>query len=294
MDDKKRRVAVCLSGIPKYCNNSIESIKKLGDNVDVFIHAWIVDDPSKLKVGVLGEEKLNVYGTGKNPQSYDTYENLNEHDLHKLYSPKSCKVEKLDDHLDYFNTEKEKFLQVDDVKSKNYSAQKSIGLISMFYGIEKTCQLKKEYENQHNFKYDVVIRMRFDSCIPNWNEYHYSIVDNKNLIIPDPDRDFGATGHGAGINDQFWYGPSELYDKSASVYSNLFDLISLCKAYHPETIFKHHVYSCIGNDLIKRIQINVQINNNRERPNYFASTKRLNIFSSPIARMAFNGYSYNT
>lgn len=28
MDDKKRRVAVCLSGIPKYCNNSIESIKK--------------------------------------------------------------------------------------------------------------------------------------------------------------------------------------------------------------------------------------------------------------------------
>lgn len=285
-DKKRRRVAVCLTGIPKYCKNSIESIKKLGDNVDVFIHAWIVDDSSQLKNGVTSSEKSNIYGIGGHPQSYNTYENFIENDLAKLYSPKYCKVEKLDDYLEYFKKQKELFLQIDGVKSKNNICQKSIGLVSMFYGIEKACELKKQYEDENNFKYDVVFRMRFDSDIPNWHEWHYSIIDNKNLIIPDPDRDFGATGHGEGINDQFWYGPSELYDKSANVYSNLFDIITKCKAYHPETIFKNHIRSCIGDDLIKRVELNVEINNNKNTPPrpFFKSR----VLSSPISRMAFD------
>lgn len=285
MDDKKRRVAVCLTGIPKYCKNSIESIKKLGDNVDVFIHTWIVDNSSQLKNGVTSDEKLNVYGIGKNPQSYDTYQNFTENNLEKLYSPKLYKIEKLDDYLEYFKHQKELFLQIDGI-NKNNSYIKSIGVISMFYGIEKACELKKQYEEEHNFKYDVVFRMRFDSHIPNWHDWHYSIIDNKNLIIPDPDRDFGATGHGGGLNDQFWYGPSELYDKSANVYSNLLDIITICKAYHPETIFKTHIRSCIDNEFIKRIQLNVQINNSENTPvqSFFKSS----VLSSPISRMAFN------
>jgi len=112
-------------------------------------------------------------------------------------------------------------------------------IISMFYSLEKANDLKKKYEEENNFKYDCVIRLRTD-------EFFYKDVgslDTYNLNTVNVLDEYAHLEYG--INDHFAFGNSELMDKYLSVCSNLSDIIDEGSAINPETLIgwnaqKHH------------------------------------------------------
>ena len=102
--------------------------------------------------------------------------------------------------------------------------------ISMFYSLEKANDLKRKYEEENNFKYDCVVRMRSDQfflkSVGPLQSYDMNVVNVHN--------EYAHTDYG--INDQFAFGNSELMDKYLSVCSNLDNIVEGGAAINPETI----------------------------------------------------------
>ena len=76
-------------------------------------------------------------------------------------------------------------------------------------------ELKNVYEEEHNMKFDWVIRSRYDFALN--TPIPFDELDNTKLYIPNcrmtPARDFG--------NDQFAFSSSENMDKYADGFSNI-------------------------------------------------------------------------
>lgn len=134
-----------------------------------------------------------------------------------------------DSKYDYFKkTMKPKLIVRDNnctTKCLNSTMKNSI---LMFEKIYKCNNLKKKYENMHNFKYDCVIRIRPDliirSGIPVYNAYKYT----KNIFIPRHISNFVMLNilnldnmYGIGICDQLAFGSSYIMD----VYSDMYKFI---------------------------------------------------------------------
>ena len=81
--------------------------------------------------------------------------------------------------------------------------------ISQFYKIEKCFELMKEYENEKKFKYDIVIRSRFDTIYNNINlnelEYSNNVYSPKTQIH---------------MNDWFCIGNRFIMEKYCTYYLN--------------------------------------------------------------------------
>ena len=95
--------------------------------------------------------------------------------------------------------------------------------ISMFYGIEQAVKLKKEYEEENNFKYDYVIRMRSDLLFLQ-PPGEFEDYDQSKLHVFDvqPGPDWIQTGvKDYGILDIIAWGGSDVMDKYGTIYSNL-------------------------------------------------------------------------
>lgn len=87
--------------------------------------------------------------------------------------------------------------------------------VSMLYSIQKSCELKCEYEARNNFKYDWVIKSRTDFALNGRIPFEKAKPGKlyiPNCIVVDT-RDFG--------NDQFAFGSSDVMDKRMSIYSNM-------------------------------------------------------------------------
>jgi hypothetical protein len=102
--------------------------------------------------------------------------------------------------------------------------------VNMFYKIMKCNQLKLQHENKHNFKYDVVVRVRTD--VPFREPIIFS-EDADKIFVP------GHLNHG-GICDMFAYGSSHLMDNFCNVFPNIKQYIDEGCHFHPETILKYH------------------------------------------------------
>ena len=122
--------------------------------------------------------------------------------------------------------------------------------VSMFEKIYLCNELKKEHENKHNFKYDVVIRIRPDLLIKsdfkidleNINDYFYSPHDllSKN------------TGF---VTDKVFYGSSDTIDKAVNIYKDLKNKSDKCLI--PEIVFKSYLKE--NNIEVKHILVNHKI-----------------------------------
>lgn len=103
-------------------------------------------------------------------------------------------------------------------------------IISMFYSIDKANKLKKEYEEENNFKYDCVVRLRTDEYFLNpigpLFSYNMSCI---NVLDEWAHLDYG-------INDHFAFGSSELMDLYLNVYDNFVELCESGAAVNPECI----------------------------------------------------------
>jgi hypothetical protein len=118
--------------------------------------------------------------------------------------------------------------------------------VNMFYKIYKCNQLKKEYEDENNFKYDFVIRAR---CDVKYNEKLILKNDKNTLYVP-----FGNDYNG--LNDQFSFGDSETMDKVSDLYLNINDYVKNGCIYHPETLLGYHVNKC---GLIVNRDVNIKL-----------------------------------
>ena len=111
--------------------------------------------------------------------------------------------------------------------------------------ISTSCQqynindLKINYEEDHGFKYDCVVRLRTDEFFFR----NVGFLDGYNLDTINVFKEFAHLDYG--INDHFAFGRSDLMDKYLSVCSNLSTIIEEGAAINPETLIgwnaqKHH------------------------------------------------------
>ena len=182
------RIALCFSGqirsfdkVKKNLEKFILYNKDESIQIDTFLHTYYKYDDSKY---------INYY----DPDcllDFGNFKDINFNKIIDLFKPVSFKFE-------YPSFEE---------NSK-----------SMFYSIYKCNELKKEYEEIHNFKYDIVVRLRFDFFIT--DKINYEIGDELHII----DRPGGR----GGLCDIFSYSSSKTMD----IYTLLF------KEYQNDNVIK--------------------------------------------------------
>ena len=179
------KIAFCLSGQPRFIQKGYDNIKNkiLSSNneFDFFIHTWWGSD-------IINQTNKRNYVFDEN-----TIQTITE-----LYKPKG-----------FINQPQKIFNIKEDV---DYESLDPISPYSMFYSIKIANHLKTFYEIENDFKYDVVIRCRFDIIIDeinlNFNEIGYNEIylDTVGLGFP---------------NDQFAIANSKTMDYYCSLYDNL-------------------------------------------------------------------------
>ena len=155
-----KRIAICFSGQLRTWEQSRETweqffvkIKeKTGITVDVFFHAWNFNS-----------SPLSVLCGGTNDIAIPLVE---QELLVKYLRPKNYKFEGIDisrDAATEVNNQNKKYNEVyGKVNFENAEVPCWEWAASPAYSLMYACNLKKEYENKNNFKYDVCFRMRFD------------------------------------------------------------------------------------------------------------------------------------
>jgi len=119
----------------------------------------------------------------------------------------------------------------------------------MFYKIEECNNLKKSFEEENNFKYDLVLRMRSDLII--YKPLPLDVELNSNtLYLP-------IYGNYAGACDQIGFGSSEVMDKYSSLFSNIEKHLMDGAYLSPEFILKFHLNK--NNIIIKNKNIDFVI-----------------------------------
>jgi hypothetical protein len=192
------RVALCISGQPRNVHRGIKILLyNIKIDFDVFIHAWWDSESSKSLFIKSNAAKLNdvvsePVGDGWLNQIYENYN-----------------VKKL-----LLETQKN-FKVSDELERRKTKYANAFNIYSGLYSIYKCNQLKKEYELENNFKYDKVIRSRFDfgfDKILDFEKY-----DDNIIYVPDDN----GYRHNYGFNDQFAIGSSYNMDIYSDMYNNI-------------------------------------------------------------------------
>lgn len=209
------KIALCLSGQPRYVKLGYQYIKKYlldAYDVDMFVHTWL--DFDKIGQPFQLSEHMN-YGR------QCILEESTLSDIYNLYKPKSFMYE----------------------QSKDFSCATNVdygkcipnSVYSMFYSIYKSNELKCLHEQSLKFKYDIVVRCRFDIII---NSFNFNEFDSNNYFVS---GEIHRSGQSYVPNDQFCLSSSENMD----VYSDVFNQLKLYESsdipFVGERILKHHL-----------------------------------------------------
>lgn len=90
---------------------------------------------------------------------------------------------------------------------------------SMLYSIMIANELKKNYEIEHNFRYDLVIKTRFDLVFPITNKFPMKPISPRTIYCPGGNTGFNHTDYEShGINDILFWGDSESMDIATDLY----------------------------------------------------------------------------
>jgi len=212
------RTALLLSGHFRDANSCFPYIKeKILDlyDADVFISTWNPEGDFENYIPVPTRNLENSY-------TFDQ--------IIKAYKPKMIKSEDL-------NSPKIQTLIARDWDLDTFGPMNgefnTVSIFCMWYKITSAFHLMEEYESECNFKYDFIIKGRFDLKIYD----HLQIKENTNYVnIP-----CGFDWRG-GYNDLIAWGSRE-----AMIYygSLLLKMEQYVKSdgvfFHPETLLKHHL-----------------------------------------------------
>jgi SAM-dependent methyltransferase len=207
---KSVKTALCISGHLRTFEENFQSIKNnILDRLDcdVFIHTW----------DILG---LSYRFTDAELHNTETGLLLNK--IKQLYNPRKIVIEKT------------KNFPVKPIMQARLIDHRDIpGILSMYYKVEACNDLKREYEKEHGFTYDCVIRFRGDL----YAEQPIPIDERTNLnylYLP-------AFGNFGGACDQFAFGNSSVMDKYSTLYSNMEVHLHNGAPFHPEKLLLYHI-----------------------------------------------------
>jgi len=184
-------IALCISGQPRNVYRGIENIlQNLKFDFDVFSHAWWNNNSNGTTFGEASELVKNDWIT-------KMYENFN---IKKIL------------------IEEQKYFDVPEIfEKRKLKFTHTFGACSSQCSVYKCNQLKKKYESKKNFKYDYVIRTRYDFglSIP----INIDGFDNNFIYAPNDNS------HRYGFNDQFAIGSSENMDIYSEVFPNIENIL---------------------------------------------------------------------
>lgn len=167
-------------------NNWFDNFLNIND-VDVFFHFWHNSDNSYY-VTNRGNGVVDVYGDVLNEHLLGRYGDYDISDILNSFKPKSFQIEHpLDPSVSNTN--------------------------SMFHSIQRCNNLKNNYERDHNFKYDLVIRSRFDLLFT--EPVIIQEINNNTLYVKN------RPGGCGGLNDWFAYGDSYVMDLYSNIINHL-------------------------------------------------------------------------
>lgn len=231
------KVALCISGQPRYLDDGYSTIKKVFDrfgDLDVFVHTWW--DESYKNKPIEFAPNL-TYGRSCFWES-DTLEKIN-----KLYSPKTLSYEP-----------SKTFETFPDIP---YGKSNPNSIHSGWYSVYKCNELKKQYEIENNFEYDLVIRCRFDINLINFN---VDLIDPNIVYVC---GELNRTNKLGLPNDLFAISSSKNIDLYSSIYTRLSE-------------FRYKIVGdFVGENLVEYVLRNVNIEF-CERDTLFVDVVRLN------------------
>lgn len=192
------KIAVCLSGQPRTIEHTISSILNFFSEeheYDFFCHSWDYNTYKRKKENAeLGEQP--VYWGGD--ESVDI--NLLHQTLSRL-GPKKCVVD-----------------------SKAVLGNYNFPWQSLFYSLMHANHLKKQYEVENNFRYDFVVRSRFDLIYYPGRKFKLTHTANKDNYL---DAYFMHTNrmdyeyNRVNASDTIFYGSSSVMDIISDVYRHI-------------------------------------------------------------------------
>lgn len=188
---KSNRIAICLSGQVRSWKKCYKSWNLIWENaqnpnVDFFIHTWDQNThPAK-------------FGNFKPPQQVEK-EEIDE--IIEILKPKKIIFE-----------QSRKFLIEGEDTYLNHSPY-----LSQYYGVLRCSRLKKEYEIENNFLYDVVVRLRFDLLLEDPVLFGHDIK-LKERTIYGIHYGYDSTKNSFRFGDMIFYSDSFTYDILADYY----------------------------------------------------------------------------
>jgi hypothetical protein len=172
------KIALCLSGQARCVKQSYEFVKKNlldGNDVTVFCHVW------------------------ESPEVVDI----------SLYQPEALMIEKP------LTNDLSKYTNVPPPQPNWKVKDPARAAWNLMYSLKVANELKNVYEEEHNMKFDWVVRSRYDFALN--TPIPFAELDNTKLYVPNcrmtPARDFG--------NDQFAFSSSENMDKYADGFNHI-------------------------------------------------------------------------
>lgn len=244
VDIKTSRIAVILCGYARTYHRTCIFHRNLTDlpNVDVFIHTW--DD-----IGLKSRNYITSVWIDPNSPKLDI-------DYMKaVYNPKKMKVENNNEILNKLSL-KDKISPI-----FAYSGQAkddcSKYINSQLYSIYEGYKLVEEYEEEHNFKYTAIVKLRFDFYMKQFDKNSFLNDIQQNVIwfphaLCNNHRHHGGGGgcitcdrtnipcqnHTNDLCDIWFYGKRDLVQKACEIYLTSYDIM---KANHENNLARYNL-----------------------------------------------------
>jgi len=187
------KIALCLSGQPRFFERGYEYIKKNiidpNKDMDIFIHLWFDES----EIGNEGFKNTSDILIRDGYKGDFIMPNIVEK-IKSLYNPKKIGYEKQYDCNVFIR--------------RDYSSRGNMtnpfATFSQYYSAHQCVELKKEYENDTDSKYTTIIKCRFDIEIDrpiDISSYRLDVINFHNDVNSDKDLVF---------NDGFFFGDDKL------------------------------------------------------------------------------------
>lgn len=228
------KIALCFSGEPRFIEECYpfisENLIKPNSIEDVFIHTWYSEDTSGIP---LYKNEVSSF-SGDSYIKQDSIERIKD-----LYSPKKMMVETPMNFINSSINWGDSFGKYYGGGGNEHSADefkriKINNMYSFMYSNMKAILLKKEYELENDFTYDMVIKSRFDNIIK--QGIQINDLDPANLYYQEMSQPDEM------ISDWINFSSSSNMDSYSSIFLNLDFLknrsLEKYNAYSPESLIR--------------------------------------------------------
>lgn len=140
-------------------------------------------------------------------------------------------------------------------------------IYSMFYSVMMSNQLKLKYEEDNNFKYDLVIMVRSDLFFDIDTNF---VLDTNVLNIND--NMYSGIHVNKFLNDHFCISSSENIDKYSSLYKNINEYVTNDEMV-AEIILKKHIDKMLLNTKLSKFTYIIKRNDGDNRGDFYMNKK---------------------